>query len=277
MTNLVPPVFGAVPKTTYFGTANGFVDSSSGPYYANGQTVVGNPGISLGIPKSSPDFGQWYTVTAPNGQSQTLQQVDVGPNADKSTAALDVSASALPGFGYSPSNPPPQSGWTITPAATPSQTSDAPATGGVTSTFGDGSTLSIDPNMTPNSGDPFASTDVGGPAFIPGTSTSVGDQALNTDFAGGTPGDGGQDLGTFNSAEGLFGPSSIDTGATGALGTGSTSANAPQSDWFAKLLNTLSDLGVRFGLILFGIVIVGIGLYAATKGEVSQQVSKAVA
>jgi hypothetical protein len=124
-------------------------------------------------------------------------------------------------------------------ALDPSNVSSSPSSG-VVNAFSGGDTLTIDPN-----------------------------QPSNTDFAGGAAGPGGVNLGAFNSVEGLFGPSAIDTNTPGAIGTGTTSATGA-TNWFSQFFTTLSDFATRAGLVLVAIVILGVGFYAAAKGDLGQ-------
>jgi hypothetical protein len=120
--NLTAPPGGGAPSTvrgSWFGNAPGWNDKTDRGMQANGQPVSAGPGIALPIPKDSPDFGKWYDVTAPNGQTLRLQQTDVGPGPEGKGRGLDVNAVAAGQFGYNPSSFPTDGAFRVAPAPSP--------------------------------------------------------------------------------------------------------------------------------------------------------------
>jgi hypothetical protein len=105
-------------KASVFGNSadRTFTDSSERPYQlqAGGLPVEGNPGIALPIPKSSPNFGQWYDVTAPNGMTLRLRQTDFGP-AQWTGRQIDINAEAAKQYGYTQKNFPTNSLFNVVP------------------------------------------------------------------------------------------------------------------------------------------------------------------
>lgn len=110
--NLFPqPIVG---KGSWFGNApGGWTDAMNGSATASGKpTSV--PGIAL---PSRSTLGQMFQVTAPNGQTYSLPQIDVGPAA-RTGRSVDISAGAAAQMGYTPKNFPTDSQFKITPVNT---------------------------------------------------------------------------------------------------------------------------------------------------------------
>lgn len=94
----------------YLGTHN-WVDPQDKP----GSNALGVPDYQQGIAlPSRSTLGQWFDVTAPNGQVLRLQQTDIGP-AKWTGRGIDISAAAGERFGYSPQTFPTGGGFAWAP------------------------------------------------------------------------------------------------------------------------------------------------------------------
>jgi hypothetical protein len=85
-------------RGSWFGSSPGWSDPSDSGLQAGGQPVSAGPGIAL------PDratLGQQFAVTAPNGQTLTLPQTDIGP-AKWTGRGVDINSPAAAAFGYTP-------------------------------------------------------------------------------------------------------------------------------------------------------------------------------
>lgn len=107
----MPEGAGRSVKGSWYGQAPGWVDKGDRP----GSNALGVPeslqGIALPNRKT---LGQWFDVTAPNGQTYRLQQTDVGP-AKWTGKGIDISAAAAAGMGYTPKNFPTGKSFTYAP------------------------------------------------------------------------------------------------------------------------------------------------------------------
>lgn len=81
--------------------------------------ALGVPDEKQGIALPTRDtLGQWFDVTAPNGQTYRLQQTDVGP-ARWTGKGIDISAAAADKMGYAPNTFPTGARFAYKPAAGP--------------------------------------------------------------------------------------------------------------------------------------------------------------
>ena len=109
----------------------GWFDSGDKP----GSNALGVPDEKQGIALPSRNtLGQYFNVTAPNGQTLRLQQTDIGP-AKWTGRGVDISAAAGQQFGYSPKTFPTDASFGVEPA----DGGDMPANATLTSgTSGEG-------------------------------------------------------------------------------------------------------------------------------------------
>jgi hypothetical protein len=73
-------------------------------------------------------LGQWFDVTAPNGETFRLQQTDVGPST-RTGRGIDISAAAAHQMGYTPKDFPTDGGFSWKPANGPPSGAEAAASG----------------------------------------------------------------------------------------------------------------------------------------------------
>jgi hypothetical protein len=86
-------------RGSVFGNYSGANQWSDPGFKATASGIpVSEPGIALPMPIRS---GQMYQVTAPNGNSVVVPQIDVGPAA-WTQRDVDVSAGAAEALGYTP-------------------------------------------------------------------------------------------------------------------------------------------------------------------------------
>jgi hypothetical protein len=98
----------------------GWVDREDRP----GSNALGVPDSQQGIAlPSRSTLGQWFDVTAPNGETYRLQQTDVGP-AKWTGKGIDIAAAAAHKMGYTPKDFPTGGGFTWKPASGPPPEND---------------------------------------------------------------------------------------------------------------------------------------------------------
>jgi hypothetical protein len=141
-----PPKFGG--KGSWYSQLpqHGWIDREDKP----GSNALGVPDEKQGIAlPSRATLGQWFDVTFPDGQTQRLQQTDVGP-AKWTGKGIDISAAAAHGAGYTPKDFPTGGQFTWSPADGPEtsyDTEDRTAAGiGLTR---DAPTATTFPDVTP--------------------------------------------------------------------------------------------------------------------------------
>lgn len=89
----------------------GWVDKEDRP----GSNALGVADAQQGIAlPSRSTLGQWFNVTAPNGQTYRLQQTDVGP-AGYTGRGVDISAAAAQQMGYTPKTFPTDGSFKVEP------------------------------------------------------------------------------------------------------------------------------------------------------------------
>ncbi len=104
---------------------HGWIDRQDKP----GSNALGVPDSEQGIAlPSKSTLGQWFDVTAPNGETFRLQQTDVGPST-RTGRGIDISAAAAHQMGYTPKDFPTDGGFSWKPANGPPSGAEAAATG----------------------------------------------------------------------------------------------------------------------------------------------------
>jgi hypothetical protein len=104
---------------------HGWIDRQDKP----GSNALGVPDSQQGIAlPSKSTLGQWFDVTAPNGETFRLQQTDVGPST-RTGRGIDISAAAAHQMGYTPKDFPTDGGFSWKPANGPPSGAEAAASG----------------------------------------------------------------------------------------------------------------------------------------------------
>jgi hypothetical protein len=104
---------------------HGWIDRQDKP----GSNALGVPDSQQGIAlPSKSTLGQWFDVTAPNGETFRLQQTDIGPST-RTGRGIDISAAAAHQMGYTPKDFPTDGGFSWKPANGPPSGAEAAATG----------------------------------------------------------------------------------------------------------------------------------------------------
>jgi len=257
-----PAVFSGSGLGSWFANApGGWVDNSDSGRFASGGSSYGVPAVSF---YNSSTLGQWFNVTAPNGVTQTLQQLDLGPSL-WTGKSIDITGAAGANFGYTPNNFPTGSTFTWTgPFGSQSEALGA-LNGNVFTNGADAipyaGATPIDSNYpglagTNDSGiGGFNQPNVTGfgadSGFVQGGPTGL--ESFPSDAQGpsvaGSIGYGGFGAGTGSFTSGSFGsPDNFNGSGTGtSVDTSSPAAAASSGDEIGQGLGNLGDVGSGSG------------------------------
>ncbi len=98
-------------RGSWYSQYPGWVDNQDRP----GSNALGVPDEQQGIAlPTRHTLGQWFDVTAPNGQTLRLQQTDIGPH-PRTGRGIDISAAAGNQFGYTPDTFPTDAAFSYAP------------------------------------------------------------------------------------------------------------------------------------------------------------------